>query len=161
MCSENNQNAWAGSLLSPTKSTNITPIPSNIIRSLSQTTRSRKNDSQLAFSVSKAARSNWHLYLEENPNGIALSLRPHNFFQDFLQYSICTDKNLWSERKIVFWLNSESLTPRWFLSQLLFYISHLILVFTIGLWKSNFRLLQSPVFHLRRNSLAVLIAHMY
>ena len=60
MHSEENQNVLVGNLSSPTKSTTLTPLPSDIILSLSQTARSRRNDSKHAGSGLEVTRSNLH-----------------------------------------------------------------------------------------------------
>ena len=102
MRSEENQNARAGNLSSPTESTTLTSLPSDVIPSLPQTARSRKNDSQRAASGSEATRSNLHSNPGENRRDIASSSGPDNLSQDFLQYPVRTDRNLRSERSVSF-----------------------------------------------------------
>ncbi len=100
--SEENQNAQAENLSSPTESTTLTSLPSDVILSLSQTSRPRKNDSQRAGSGSEVIRANLHSNPRENRRDIASSSGPHNLSQDFFQYLVCTDRNLCSKRSVSF-----------------------------------------------------------
>ncbi len=111
MRSEKNQNARAKNLLSPTESTTLTLLPSDVIPSLSQTARSKKNDSQRAGSGSEATRSNLHSNPRKNHCGIASSSGPNNLFQDFLQYPVRTDRNLRFRRSVSFEQIREALNP--------------------------------------------------
>ena len=100
--SEENQNAQAEYLSSPTESTNLTLLPSDFIPSLSQIVRSRSNDSQRAGSSSDATRSNLHSNFRENRRGITSLSGPNNLSQDFLQYPVQTYRNHCLEKRVTF-----------------------------------------------------------
>ncbi len=78
---------------------------------MSQTARSRRTDSPYASSGSEATRSNLHSNAGENRRGIASSSGANNLSQDVLQYPVCTDRNLCSERRVSFEYSREAPNP--------------------------------------------------
>ncbi len=102
MCSQENQNVWARNWWLPTVSAIPTSLSSDVILSLLETVRFKKNDSHCVGSGSEVTRSNLHSNFKENRRGITSLLGPHKLFQDFLQYLVCTDENLCSERRMSF-----------------------------------------------------------
>ncbi len=111
VCSEENQNARAENLSSSTERTTLTSPHSDVIPSLSQSPHTRKNYYQRAGSYSEPTRSNLHPNAGETCRDIASLSRPNNLSQDFLQYLVCTDRNLRYERSVSFEHIQKALNP--------------------------------------------------